>query len=114
VTFRNQAGQILQATPITVVSAANQPVMSSFQTNGDSSICKYSFPRQKNIFFRPFNDSEEVKNRTKKYQSVLFFKVSNIPQINTFQQQQQQQQTAVTSLATQQVKANIKIDCLMY
>jgi hypothetical protein len=44
VTFRNQAGQILQATPITVVSAANQPVMSSFQTNGDSSICKYSFP----------------------------------------------------------------------
>jgi hypothetical protein len=114
VTFRNQAGQILQATPITVVSAANQPVMSSFQTNGDSSICKYSFPRQKSIFFRPFNDSEEVKNRTKKYQSVLFFKVSNIPQINTFQQQQQQQQTAVTSLATQQVKANIKIDCLMY
>jgi hypothetical protein len=87
-------------------------VMSSFQTNGDSSICKYSFPWQKNIFFRPFNDSEEVKNRTKKYQSVLFFKVSNIPQINTFQQQQQQ--TAVTSLATQQVKANIKIDCLMY
>jgi len=43
VTFRNQAGQILQATPITVVAPANQPVMPSFQTNGDSSIRKYFF-----------------------------------------------------------------------
>ncbi|CAF3979677.1 unnamed protein product [Rotaria sp. Silwood2] len=42
VTFRNQAGQILQATPITVVSAANQPVIPTFQTNGDSSILSNS------------------------------------------------------------------------
>jgi hypothetical protein len=46
VTFRNQAGQILQATPITVVSPANQPIMPSFSTNTDASICKYSFLRQ--------------------------------------------------------------------
>lgn len=38
ITFRNQAGQILQATPITVVSAASQPVVSPFPTNGDSTI----------------------------------------------------------------------------
>ncbi|CAF0913134.1 unnamed protein product [Rotaria sp. Silwood1] len=38
ITFRNQSGQILQATPITVVSAANQPVIPTFHTNGDSSI----------------------------------------------------------------------------
>ena len=51
VTFRNQAGQILQATPITVVSAANQPVISSFQTNGDSSICKFLvFVREPKLF----------------------------------------------------------------
>jgi hypothetical protein len=49
-----------------------------------------------------------VENREKKYQTLpflSFFLVSTAPQINTFQQQQQQQhQTAVTSLATQQVK----------
>jgi hypothetical protein len=45
VTFRNQAGQILQATPITVVSPANQPVMPSFPTNTDASMCKYFFSR---------------------------------------------------------------------
>ncbi|CAF1311384.1 unnamed protein product [Adineta steineri] len=42
VTFRNQAGQILQATPITVVSAANQPVASSFPVNGDCSLLSNS------------------------------------------------------------------------
>jgi amino acid permease len=36
ITFRNQAGQILQATPITVVSAASQPAASSFPINADS------------------------------------------------------------------------------
>ena len=40
VTFRNQTGQILQATPITVVSPANQPILPSFQSNGDCSVCK--------------------------------------------------------------------------
>jgi len=44
VTFQNQAGQILQATPITVVAPPNQPSMPSFQTTGDSSICKYLLP----------------------------------------------------------------------
>ena len=44
VTFRNQAGQILQATPITVVSAGNQPAGPSFQTNGDTSIRMLLFP----------------------------------------------------------------------
>lgn len=40
VTFRNQAGQILQATPITVVSNGNQPSsVPTYSTNGDSSIC---------------------------------------------------------------------------
>ncbi|CAF3485482.1 unnamed protein product [Rotaria socialis] len=38
VTFRNQVGQVLQATPITVVSPANQPTISSFTTNGDCSL----------------------------------------------------------------------------
>lgn len=38
ITFRNQAGQILQATPITVVSAANQPVVPTFPTNGDATM----------------------------------------------------------------------------
>lgn len=42
VTFRNQAGQILQATPITVVSGSNQPVAQTFPINGDSSICNIS------------------------------------------------------------------------
>jgi hypothetical protein len=41
VTFRNQAGQILQATPITVVAAGNQPITPAFQTNSDTSTCKY-------------------------------------------------------------------------
>ncbi|CAF1206065.1 unnamed protein product [Rotaria sordida] len=51
ITFRNQSGQILQATPITVVSAANQPVIPSFQTNGDSSILSNS--SQINTFQQP-------------------------------------------------------------
>ncbi|CAF5215680.1 unnamed protein product, partial [Rotaria magnacalcarata] len=38
VTFRNQVGQVLQATPITVVSPANQPTISSFTTNRDCSL----------------------------------------------------------------------------
>ncbi|CAF3490015.1 unnamed protein product [Rotaria socialis] len=51
ITFRNQAGQILQATPITVVAAANQPVIPAYQTNGDVSILPnstqiHTFPQQ--------------------------------------------------------------------
>lgn len=42
VTFRNQAGQILQATPITVVSTGNQSTAPTFPTNGDSSVCNIS------------------------------------------------------------------------
>ena len=38
VTFRNQAGQILQATPITVVAAGNQPTTPSFPTTGDATL----------------------------------------------------------------------------
>ncbi|CAF0893202.1 unnamed protein product [Adineta ricciae] len=41
VTFRNQAGQVLQATPITVVSSANQP---SLSTTTDSSMSSNSTP----------------------------------------------------------------------
>lgn len=37
VTFRNQVGQVLQATPINVVSTANQPVITSFPMHTDSS-----------------------------------------------------------------------------
>ncbi|CAF2562963.1 unnamed protein product [Rotaria sp. Silwood2] len=42
VTFRNQVGQVLQATPITVVSTPNQPIISSFPTNGDCSLLSNS------------------------------------------------------------------------
>ncbi|CAF0756891.1 unnamed protein product [Rotaria sordida] len=42
VTFRNQVGQVLQATPITVVSTANQPVISSFPTNSNCSLLSNS------------------------------------------------------------------------
>lgn len=42
VTFRNQSGQLLQATPITVVSTPNQPVVSSFPINGDCSLLSNS------------------------------------------------------------------------
>jgi hypothetical protein len=38
VTFRNQAGQILQATPITVVAAGNQPATPSFPITGDATL----------------------------------------------------------------------------
>jgi hypothetical protein len=38
VTFRNQSGQVLQATPITVVAAANQPVIPTYPVNGDCSL----------------------------------------------------------------------------
>ncbi|CAF3373032.1 unnamed protein product [Rotaria sp. Silwood1] len=42
VTFRNQVGQVLQATPINVVSTTSQPVISSFPTNGDCSLVSNS------------------------------------------------------------------------
>ncbi|UJR16092.1 hypothetical protein I4U23_003004 [Adineta vaga] len=42
VTFRNQNGQILQATPITVLPTANQPVVSTFPVNGDCSLLSNS------------------------------------------------------------------------
>ncbi|CAF1624942.1 unnamed protein product [Adineta ricciae] len=42
VTFRNQTGQILQATPITVIPSANQPVVSTFPVNSDCSLLSNS------------------------------------------------------------------------
>ena len=65
VTFRNQAGQILQATPITVVSAGNQPTVPSFQTNGDTSICM-QFSLSKVIYFRHLSITKEVQNGVKR------------------------------------------------
>jgi len=42
VTFRNSSGQILQATPITVVSTPNQPAVSSFPIKTDCSLLSNS------------------------------------------------------------------------
>jgi len=67
VTFRNQAGQILQATPITVVSNGTQPSVSTFPINSDSSICNIS---QLNNFQQPQQAAHATQNSSQTVTTV--------------------------------------------
>ncbi|CAF1040976.1 unnamed protein product [Adineta steineri] len=92
VTFRNQAGQILQATPITVVAPNNQPSAPSFQTNGDSSIL--SNPPQMNTFQQQQQTAVTSQLHQNTYQTVTTVRTSSLIDM---------QQTTLTNDTTQQL-----------